>query len=218
MIQKTTIQFLKDLKKNNSKEWFDLNRSEYEKAKKDFLQFLETLIPKIAKFDPEVAEVKAKDCLFRINRDVRFSKDKSPYKPYFGAVINPKGRKSTYPSYYVHFEPDGLFAGGGAYTLLPEELQKIRQEIDYNADAFLKIVSNKSFKSIFKEVKGDALVRPPKGFDENSPVISYIKMKQWFAMTDIADTHLKSDEFEKELLVAFKALVPLNTFLQQAIS
>ena len=177
MIQKSTLKFLKELKKNNTKEWFDLHRNEFEAAKNNFLDFINTLIPKIAAFDPEIAEVKAKDCLFRINRDVRFSKDKTPYKAHFGAAISFKGRKSTYPGYYVHLEPGGVVAGGGAYMLMPDELQKVRQEIDYNSIEFLKIINNKTFKSIYGEVKGDALVKPPKGFDASSEAIVYIKQK-----------------------------------------
>ena len=217
MIQKSTLQFLKELKKNNTKEWFDLHRDQYETSKKDFIDFIAELIPKVAKIDPEIAEVKAKDCLFRINRDVRFSKDKSPYKPHFGAVLCLKGRKSTYPSYYIHLEPGGVFVGGGAYSLMPDELQKIRQEIDYNSKEFLKIVSHKNFKSIYGDVKGDALVKPPKGFDDSSEAIKYIKQKQWFAMTNIGDEIVLTDDFQKRILTAFKALHPLNLFLQKAI-
>lgn len=216
MIQKSTVQFLKELKKNNNKPWFDEHRTEYETAKKDFIQFLEGLIEKMKTFDPEMAEVKAKDCLFRINRDVRFSKNKDPYKPNFGASINFKGRKSTYPGYYVHLEPGGVFVGGGAYMLMPDELQKVRQEIDYNTKDFFKIIASKPFKSIYKEIKGESLVNPPKGFDGTSEAIEYIKQKQFYAMASIADADILTAAFEKKILEAFKALVPLNRFLSQA--
>jgi uncharacterized protein (TIGR02453 family) len=218
MIQKSTLQFLKELKKNNNKEWFELHRKEYETAKNDFLEFIDKLIPKIAAFDPEVSGIKAKDCIFRINRDVRFGKDKTPYKSHFGAAIALKGRKGTYPGYYVHLEPGGVVAGGGAYMLMPDELQKVRQEIDYNAKDFLKIIKSKSFQTIYGEVKGEALVNPPKGYDASNEAIDYIKHKQWYAMTGIADAVALTNDFEKKIIQAFKTLLPLNRFLQKAMN
>ncbi len=218
MIQKSTLQFLKELKKNNTKEWFDINRKEYEAAKKDFLNFIENLIPKVAAFDPEIAEVKSKDTIFRINRDVRFGKDKTPYRAHFGAVLCLKGRKSTYPSYYIHLEPSGVWVGGGAYMLMPNELQKIRQEIDYNSSEFLKIVENKKFTQIFGTVRGEALVKPPKGFEATSEAINYIKHKQWYVMTaTFSDAEVQSEMFEKKVIDSFKILQPLNVFLQRAM-
>lgn len=218
MIQKSTLQFLKGLKKNNNRDWFEAHRGEYEAAKNDFLEFLDMLIPAIAVFDPEVTGIKAKDCLFRINRDVRFSKDKSPYKSHFGAAIALKGRKGTYPGYYVHLEPGALVAGGGAYMLMPDELQKVRQEIDYNARDFLKIIKSRPFRDIYDEVQGDALVNPPKGYERSNEAIDYIKKKQWYAMTKIADADAITNEFEKKIIKAFKVLLPLNRFLQKAMT
>jgi len=218
MIQKSTLKFLKDLKKNNNKEWFDAHRTEFEAAKADFIEFLNGLLKKMTSFDPEMADINAKDCLFRINRDVRFSKDKSPYKSHFGASISLKGRKSTYPGYYVHLEPGNVVAGGGAYMLMPDELQKIRQEIDYNAKEFLKIIHHKNFKAIYKDIQGEKLVNPPKGFDSESEVLEYIKHKQWYAMTSIIpDSTVVTKDFEKNVLDAFKNLKPLNLFLQKAM-
>ena len=175
------------------------------------------MIPKIAAFDPEVTGIKPKDCIFRINRDIRFSKDKTPYKSYFGAAIALKGRKGTYPGFYVHLDPGDLQVGGGAYSLLPEELQKVRQEIEYNPKDFLKIVNSKSFKTIYEEVKGEKLVNPPKGIDASHEAIAFLKHKQWFAMSKIADADVNTPEFEKKIIQAFKALLPFNRFLQKAM-
>ncbi len=218
MIQKATLKFLTELKKNNTKEWFDLHRHEYEIAKKDFVELITQLIPKIAIFDPEIAEVKAKDCLFRINRDVRFGKNKAPYKTNFGAAISFKGRKSSYPGYYIHLEPGASVVGGGAYLLMPDELKNIRQEIDYNTEEFLKIIRHKSFKAIYGDVRGEALVNPPKGFDGTNEAIEYIKQKQWYAMTKMNEEDLLTGEFEKKILQAFKTLRPMNVFLQRALT
>ncbi len=218
MIQKSTVAFLKGLKKNNTKEWFDDHRKEYDLAKTNFLDFMDQLIPAIALFDPEITGIKAKDCVYRINRDIRFSKDKTPYKSHFGAAISLKGRKSTYPGYYIHLEPGNIMVGGGAYMLMPEELQKVRQEIDYNAKEFLKIANDKIFRNIYGEIKGEALVNPPKGYESDNAAINFIKNKQWYAMSAIADTDVLSMELEKKTLNAYKALLPLNRFLQKAMT
>src|SRR5689334_13212529 len=131
MLQSTTIKFLKDLKKNNTKEWFDKNRKVYEAAKKDFTDFVQTMIDKFGKKDESIAAIVAKDCLFRINRDIRFSKDKSPYKTNMGASINKGGRMTMNTAgYYFHLEPGNCFVGGGLWQPEPDALKKIRQEID----------------------------------------------------------------------------------------
>src|SRR4026207_2423805 len=148
MLQSSTLKFLKDLKKNNNKPWFDANRERYEEAKADFANFIQQVIDVHSKKDKTLASLKAKDCMFRINRDVRFSKDKSPYKTNFGASIN-KGGKKAFGSagYYFHLEPGGSFTGGGLYGPAPEELKKTRQEIDYNFTDFKKIIHSKKFRS-----------------------------------------------------------------------
>lgn len=132
MLQPATLNFLKSLKKNNSKEWFDKNRKAYETAKGDFAGFVQEVINQFSKKEPAVSGMLAKNCMFRINRDVRFSKDKSPYKTNMGAYINPGGKKSILGGYYFHCEPGQAFMGGGLWMPMPPELSKIRQEIDYN--------------------------------------------------------------------------------------
>src|ERR1051325_10599551 len=129
MLQTTTLKFLKDLKKNNTKEWFDANRKAYESAKKDFEGLVESVIEQFCKKDEEIGSLKPKDCMFRINRDIRFSKDKSPYKTNFGAFINKGGKKSIYAGYYFHCEPGENFVGGGLWMPMPDALKKVRQEI-----------------------------------------------------------------------------------------
>src|SRR5690606_37986107 len=129
-----TIKFLKDLKKNNNKHWLDAHRKHYDAARKNFEEFLQQLIDKHALQDPTIKEQVAKQCMFRINRDIRFSKDKTPYKTHFAASINMGGKKSVFGGYYVHVEPGGSFVGGGVWMPQPPELKKIRQEIDYCYD------------------------------------------------------------------------------------
>ena len=113
MLQNPTLQFLKQLKKNNNKQWFDANRKKYESAKNDFTIFLQDVLNDFCKTDTGLIALAAKDCLFRINRDIRFSKDKSPYKTNFGASINTGGKKSFKAGYYLHIEPGQSFVGGG---------------------------------------------------------------------------------------------------------
>jgi uncharacterized protein (TIGR02453 family) len=132
MLQSSTLQFLQSLQKNNNKPWFDENRKKYESAKENFAEFVEALINGIAAFDPTIQNLTAKNCMFRINRDVRFSKDKSPYKTNMGASISKGGKKINLAGYYFHCEPGKSFAAGGFYMPMAPELAKIRQEIDYN--------------------------------------------------------------------------------------
>ncbi len=153
MLQPSTLKFLKDLKKNNNKPWFDANRKRYEESKIDFANFIQNVIDAHSKKDKSISSLKAKDCLFRINRDVRFSKDKSPYKTNFGASINKGGRKAMNSAgYYFHLEPGQLFIGGGVYQPMPPELNKLRQEVDYCFDEFKKIIGAKKFKSVYGDL------------------------------------------------------------------
>lgn len=221
MLQPSTIKFLKDLKKNNNKPWFDNNRKAYEAAKADFAAFVQKLIDQHGKKDPSIKNLVAKDCMFRINRDVRFSKDKSPYKTNFGASINKGGKKAwTSAGYYFHFEPGGCFAGGGLYVPPPEELRKVRQEIDYNYAAFKKIIGNKKFKSIYGDLDTSAefkLSRVPKGYEPGNPAAEYLKLKSYIAMVKISDTDLTSPALLKKTAAAFEALQPLIGFINQSV-
>lgn len=220
MLQASTLKFLKDLKKNNHKPWFDAHRKEYEAAKADFTRFVQTIIDKQAKRDPTLKSVQAKDCMFRINRDVRFSKDKSPYKTNFGAYINRGGKKSPFGGYYFHCEPGESFVGGGLYMPQPPELAKVRQEIDYNLDQFKKIVGGKKFKSVYGDLARDAeysLSRIPKGYEPENPAAPYLKLKSFVAMVHLDDKTVMSKDLAKKALNAFAALQPLVDFINESI-
>lgn len=221
MLQQSTIKFLKDLKKNNNKPWFDKNRKAYEAAKADFAAFIQAVINEHAKKDPSIKNLLAKDCMFRINRDVRFSKDKSPYKTNFGASINAKG-KSAWDSagYYFHLEPGQCFAGGGMYMPPPDVLKKVRQEIDYNFADFKKILAGKKFKSLYGELdksKEYLLSRVPKGYEPGNPAADYLKLKSYIAMIKISDADLASKTLVKKIMAAFEALQPLIVFINEAV-
>ena len=151
MLEATTLKFLKDLNKNNNKPWFDAHRPQYEIAKRDFYTLVEKLIPAIAKFDESIGLLLVKQCVFRINRDVRFSKNKAPYKSNMACYFNQAGKNGLGGGYYLHIEPGKSFAAGGIWVPEPTVLAGIRQEIDYNFSDWKKIIENKKFKKIFTE-------------------------------------------------------------------
>ena len=220
MILPSTLKFLKDLKKNNNKPWFDAHRKEYEAAKKNFEQVIQSVIEKYGKSDDTISHLKAKDCMFRINRDVRFSKDKSPYKTNMGAYINRGGKKSLFGGYYFHCEPGQSFVGGGLWMPMPPELSKVRQEIDYNLAEFKKIIGSKKFKSVYNDLSHDAeytLSRVPKGYDANNPAAEYLKLKSFVAMTKVSDADLGSKEIVKKITTAFEALKPVLEFINHSL-
>jgi len=221
MLQTSTIKFLKDLKKNNNKPWFDKNRKVYEAAKADFISFIQAVIDQHGKKDASIKNLLAKDCLFRINRDVRFAKDKSPYKTNMGASINKGGRKAENSAgYYFHLEPGGVFTGGGIWMPMPDELKKVRQEIDYNFTDFKKIIAAKKFKTVYGELSSNPeykLSRVPKGYDPENPAAEFLKLKSYIAMIKISDADLSSKDLVKKTVAAFEALQPLIEFINEAL-
>ncbi len=221
MLQLSTIKFIKDLKKNNNKPWFEKNRKLYEDAKADFAGFIQKVIDQHGKKDPSIKNIVAKDCLFRINRDVRFAKDKSPYKSNFGASINKGGRKGENSAgYYFHLEPGESFTGGGIWMPEQESLKKVRQEIDYNLADFKKIVDSKKFKAVYGDLSQHPdykLSRVPKGYEADNPAAEYLKMKSFVAMISLKDTDLTSKDLVKKTVTAFEALQPLIEFVNQTI-
>jgi len=159
--------------------------------------------------------------MFRINRDVRFSKDKSPYKTNMGAFINRGGKKSLFAGYYFHCEPGQSFTGGGLWMPMPPELKKVRQEIDYNFAAFRKIISSKKFKSVYTDLSRDpeyVLARLPKGYEADNPAAAYLKLKSFVAMTSIKDTDLIAKDLVKKTVASFEALQPLIEFINHSLT
>mgnify|MGYP003735318431 FL=1 len=149
MLQSSIVKFLKDLAKNNNRPWFEEHRNQYETAKADFLLFISSIIKEIGTFDKPIAELEAKNCIFRINRDVRFSKNKSPYKNNMAGYFNKAGKNGIGAGYYLHIQPGKSFAAGGIWVPETAVLGKIRQEIDYNFDEWKKILSTAVLKNTF---------------------------------------------------------------------
>jgi uncharacterized protein (TIGR02453 family) len=220
MIEPQTLKFLSGLKKNNNKPWFEKHRVQFEAARIDFTNFIQLVIDELQKTDPTITGTMAKDTVFRQYRDVRFSKDKTPYKINFGASIKRGGKKSPYAGYYFNLEPGNTFLGGGMWMPEVKELKNMRQEIDYNWPEFRSILEEKSFKKIYGDLYkgGDiALSREPKGYEKDNPAIEYLKLKSFFCETKLADEELSKATLHRKTVTAFKAMQPLLNFINRSI-
>lgn len=214
---KDILGFLKELKSNNNRDWMHANKPTYQKVKKKFQDFIAELIEEIATFDEQVTDVTTKEVVFRINRDIRFSKDKTPYKQNFGAAIAQGGKKSKYPIYYIHIQPDNSFVGGGIYQPSSEILAKIRQEIDYNLQDFKEVVEETNFKDKFGKLSDIRVKTSPKGYSKDNPAIDYLRLKSFITSQKYDDKAVLSDDFKSKVIQTFKNLKPLQDFLYKAI-
>ena len=213
------FKFLDGLAKNNNKEWFEKNRSTYEnEVKKPFRKLVEDLTEKLSKDLPELNRDAGK-AIFRINRDIRFAKDKSPYKNHIAAVFSKIGTKDTdYPGFYIHFGAKESMIGGGKYFCSKEDLAKIRQEIYYNHKDFKKLVTDKAFKEKYKVLDGDKnKVLPPeyKEFVKQEPLIAN---KQFWYWASLSRKDITGNNLDKILLPYFKAGYKINKFLMEAVN
>lgn len=213
---KTTLSFLKKLKKNNNRDWFKAHKDEYDSAREEFAAVVDKLIKGISRFDPEMAGTNAEDCLFRIYRDIRFSPDKTPYKIAFGASMQPGGRKSSIPGYYVHVSPGECFMAGGVYMPPAPELKKIRDRIAGDLKGFKKIVKAKKFAETFGEISGEQLKTAPKGFPKDHEAIEYLRYKSFIAYHDkVSEKLAMSGDFVKYGLGIFKTMSPLVLYMRE---
>lgn len=214
----TVFAFLKKLETNNNRDWFEKNKNTYIKAKEDFEVFVQEIINGIAKFDKKISpDMKAKDCTFRIYKDVRFSKDKTPYKNNMGASINPGGKKSVVPGYYFHVQPNSSFIAGGVWMPEPEMLNAIRQEIDYNSKPLLKILNSAAFKKYYKKLDDDgALKTAPKGYDKEHPLIDLLRNRHFIVSHTFTNKQILDKNAAKEIVAGFKAMHPFLEYLREA--
>jgi uncharacterized protein (TIGR02453 family) len=216
MIQKSTLDFLRALKKNNNRNWFNKNKHLYEDARHDFEMFIGTLIQKISSFDKSVEFLQPKDCMFRIYRDVRFSKNKLPYKTNMGAAINQGGRKMPIPGYYFHLEPGGCFLAGGLYMPAPDVLLAVRNAIAGSKGVFRRIINNGEFKKYWG-LWENKLKTAPKGFPKDHPDIELLKYKSFVADSEFEDKLALTPKILDYSANAFKALKPMMDFLSSAV-
>ena len=212
-----TLAFLSELAENNNKPWFDANRKRYETVKVDWANTVTEIIKSIAAFDEPIGELEAKNCTFRINRDVRFAKDKSPYKTNLGAIMSKGGKKSVGAGYYIQIDPKETFLASGIWMPEPPHLFKIRQEIDYHFNEFRQIVEGKEFVSKIGNLESEKLVSVPKGFDKDSPAAEYLKYKSFVGSKKFDISTLAEPDFVQNMAAYFKVLKPLNDFLNRAM-
>lgn len=220
MITKEALQFLEDLVANNNTEWMHANKKRYENYKKDYHNYIASILAEMKALDKTLEPLEVKNCTFRINRDIRFSKDKSPYKTNMGVWFTQNKNRKNSPGYYIHFEKGKSFIAGGVWCPEPSELKQIRKEIEFFHDDLNAIVTNKSFKSEFGEIDRDEnnmLKKAPKDFDPNHPAVEFLKLKSYTASKKIDDKIFTSPDFSKQIAKKLIALQPMNDFLRRAL-
>jgi uncharacterized protein (TIGR02453 family) len=220
MITKEALQFLADLIANNNTEWMHENKKRYESYKKDYHNFIASILNEMKPLDKSLEPLEVKYCTFRINRDIRFSKDKSPYKTNMGVWMSQNKNSKNAPGYYIHFEKGNCFIAGGVWCPEPNELKLIRKEIEFFHDDLEAIVTDKTFKNEFKELTRDesnTLKKAPKDFDPNHPAIEFLKLKSFTASHKIDEKLFTDKDFSKIIAQKLIALKPMNDFLRRAL-
>jgi len=211
------LNFLSELKENNNKEWFDINRDRYQECRKKLLFLTGLLIQEVGKFDAEIDIQDPKDCVFRIFRDVRFSNDKTPYKTNMGTFIAKGGRKSISAGYYLHIQPGASFVGGGSYSPPADALKAFRTEIFDQSEEFKKLIYAESFRKVYPDLYDDKLKTAPKGFPKDFPDIDLLKYKSYVVTSTISDAEVANDAFVEKIISSMKELYPVNRFLNSAL-
>lgn len=212
------FDFFQELEQNNHKDWFDINRERYENhVKKPFEKLVEKLAIELAQIDDHAIIQTPNQCIFRINRDIRFSKDKTPYKLHRAAVFGIKGKKTEEPCYYIAVSAKGIEVGGGMYDVSKENLHKIRQEILYNSEGLKQILNSKDFKKYFKGIYGKKNVVLPKEYKEIAQENPVIYQQQYYIFTEFDYKEAMSDDFVKKVLKIFEKVKPFNDYLWEAI-
>lgn len=211
------LSFLRELGAHNNREWFLENKPRYDALREGFIDEVQALINRIALFDPEVAGLEARDCLFRIYRDIRFSPDKTPYKTHFAAYIARGGRKSERGGYYLHLEPGHSLLSGGVWCPPPALLKKLRQDIYDQIEEFASIIEAPAFKRVFPELDGETLKRMPAGFPADSPYGYILRHKDFCVSSVKPDAFFREDDWMERVVADFRLLLPFNRFLNYTV-
>jgi uncharacterized protein (TIGR02453 family) len=212
------LQFLRELEVNNNREWFHANKERYDGLKDGYLEIVQQLINRIAIFDPEIAGLEAKDCFFRIYRDIRFSPNKLPYKNHFGAYMAVQGgRKSVKAGYYLHLEPENCLFSGGLWMPEPKVLKKVRQDIYDHIDEFAAIIEKPSFKAIYPELDGETLKRVPAGFPADFKYEWVLRHKDFCVSAVKPDSFFDRKDWMEQAVASFKEQCPFNRFLNYSV-
>ncbi len=214
---KDILYFLRQLCANNNREWFNDNRALYQIRKEEFEAITNRLIQDVAKFDSSVAHLTPKDCTYRINRDTRFSKDKTPYKNHFGAFIAPGGKSAFTAGYYLHIEPENSIVAGGIHMPPPISLLKVRTAIYENSKNFISIIEKPEFKKAFTELYGEKLTGAPRGFSKDFEHIDLLKFKSYTFTNNISDDFIEQENVEAYAIKQFKLMKDFNLFLNKVL-
>lgn len=221
MLTEKSLGFLDGLRQNNHKDWFAQNRNLYENYRAELISAADKILRTLKIHDPQLANTKPTQCLFRINRDIRFSPDKRPYKTHVSLGFAPDGRKGDLAGYYVHFDLEESFAGGGIYMPPAPILKKIRKDIDLYWDEFDEILRTPQFVEIYGNLDIEdpwVLTRPPKGYNDRNPAIKYLKLKSFTATKPLDYTQLTDPNTISLLIELLTPLRDFIHFLNRAIS
>ena len=214
-IKKSTLDFLNNLKQNNNRDWLIKNRLSYLESKDNFESFTQAIINKIIDFEPIMKGLDVKSCVFRINRDIRFSNDKSPYKTNFGAFIVRGGKKNgdKFAGYYLHFEPGKSMIAGGAYMPHASWLSEIREKIAEEPEKLIIITETKDFIKYFGKIEGEKLKKAPKNYPSDHPHIDLLKFKSYLVVNEVTDELVLTEKYFDHAMNVIKAMKPFNDFL-----
>ncbi|WP_433764626.1 DUF2461 domain-containing protein [Flavobacterium ginsenosidimutans] len=220
MLTKESLQFLDDLRKNNNREWFQENKKRYEVFKKDYHQLVNDFLDAMKPLDSSLELLEVKNCTFRINRDIRFSKDKSPYKAHLGIWMSGGTKGLNRAGYYVHIEKGASFIAGGFYSPEAEDLKKVRKEIAFFYDDLQEILNDKNFKKEFGSLdinENNSLKSMPRGYEKDHPAIEFLKLKSFTATQVYNVSEVMEKDFVKKMSQKLIALKPLNEFINRAL-
>ncbi len=212
-----TLQFLSDLEKNNDRDWFNTNKKEFLAAKQEVDLVVEKILARMASYDLSISDIEAKKAVYRIYRDVRFSKNKLPYKNNLGASIKRGGRKSKFAGYYLHIQPGNSMLAGGIWMPPSEDLKKVRQEIDYNTEEFKDIILSRNFKKTFEVLEGEKLKTAPKDYPKDHPEIDLLRHKSFVVSHKVSDKDVATGNFVKLAVDTFEELKPFLDFINRPL-
>lgn len=220
MLSKDSLQFLDDLKVNNNRDWFQENKKRYEAFKKEYHQLVNDFLNTMKPLDPSLEMLEVKNCTFRINRDIRFSKDKSPYKSHLGVWLSSGAKGANRSGYYIHIEKDASFIAGGFYSPDADQLKKVRKEIAFFHEDLEAILADKNFKKEFGGFEineNNSLKSMPRGYEKDHPAIEFLKLKSFTVSQNFDIKEVLQKDFVSKMSKKLIVLKPLNEFINRAL-
>jgi len=212
------LDFLSDLALHNERAWFAQHKATYEKARLIFEGLVEELIDRLSSFEHELTGLTARDCVMRIYRDVRFSKDKTPYNPWMAALIAPGGKKSGRFGFGLRMAPGDTVAAGGLWQPRPDQLAAFRRAVDADPKAILLVIDAPEFSRTFGELSGEKLARPPQGYPKDHVAIELLKLKQIYVARSFPDEEVTAHDFVYRCMAVFRTMNPFLDWLNEKIS